>query len=134
MEEEFYAIIKLTSGEEVFSKVCPCEEDDRTILILDHPVTIETVSIRQMGITGVKINPWIKFTDDSMFVVNMDKVITMSEVNDEDLLVMYKKYLKTKEKRKEPNTNSKRPTENMGYLSSISEARISLEKIYKSTN
>lgn len=132
MEEEFYAIIKLTSGEEVFSKVCPCEEEDRTILILDNPVTVETVSIRQMGLTGVKINPWIKFTDDSMFVVNMDKVITMSEVNDEDLLAMYKKYLRTKDKG--PKANSKRPSEHMGYLSSISEARISLEKLYKSTN
>ena len=37
-EEEFYAAIKMVSGEEVFSKVCPCEEKDRIILILDNPV------------------------------------------------------------------------------------------------
>lgn len=130
MEEEFYAVIKLISGEEIFSKVCPCEEDERTLLILDNPVTIETVSLRQFGVTGVKVNPWIKFTDDSMFIINMDKVLTISEVTDEDILKMYNKYIKNKHK----DSKSNKPTSNMGYLSSIADARIYLEKLYKSEN
>tara|TARA_B100000073_G_scaffold203124_1_gene168414 strand:+ start:2630 stop:3046 length:417 start_codon:yes stop_codon:yes gene_type:complete len=127
MEEEFYAVIKLISGEEIFSKVCPCEEEDRTILLLDNPVTIETFNMRQMGVSGLKINPWIKYTDDSMFVMDMDRVITMSEVTDEDMLFMYAKYLKKKHKK--PNVSNK-PSESMGYLKSITEARVSLEKIF----
>jgi hypothetical protein len=127
MEEEFYAVIKLISGEEIFSKVCPCEEDERTLLILDNPVTIETVNLKQFGLTGVKVNPWIKFTDDSMFIINMDKVLTMSEVTDEDVLKMYNKYVKKKNKEETSN----KPTPNMGYLSSIADARIYLEKLYK---
>ncbi len=127
MEEEFYAVIKLISGEEIFSKVCPCEEEDRTILLLDNPVTIETFNMRQMGVSGLKINPWIKYTDDSMFVMDMDRVITMSEVTDEDMLFMYAKYLKKKHKK--PSISNK-PSESMGYLKSITEARVSLEKIF----
>jgi len=127
MEEEFYAVIKLISGEEIFSKVCPCEEDERTLLILDNPVTIETINLKQFGLTGVKVNPWIKFTDDSMFIINMDKVLTMSEVTDEDVLKMYNKYVKKKNKEETSN----KPTPNMGYLSSIADARIYLEKLYK---
>lgn len=127
MEEEFYAVIKLISGEEIFSKVCPCEEDERTLLILDNPVTIESVNLKQFGLTGVKVNPWIKFTDDSMFIINMDKVLTMSEVTDEDVLKMYNKYVKKKNKEETSN----KPTPNMGYLSSIADARIYLEKLYK---
>ena len=50
MEEEFFAVIKLISGEEIFSKVCPCEEDERTLLILENPVTVETVNLKQFGI------------------------------------------------------------------------------------
>ena len=119
MEEEFYAVIKLISGEEIFSKVCPCEEDERTLLILDNPVTIETVNLKQFGVTGIKVNPWIKFTDDSMFIVNMDKVLTMSEVTDEDVLKMYNKYIKNKTK----NSKTNKPTTDMGYLSSIADAR-----------
>jgi hypothetical protein len=130
MEEEFYAVIKLISGEEIFSKVCPCEEEERILLILDNPVTIETVNLKQFGLTGVKVNPWIKFTDDTMFIINMDKVLTMSEVNDEDLLKMYNKYVRNKNK----ETKVNKPTANMGYLSSITDARIYLEKLYKLEN
>ena len=128
MEEEFYAVIKLISGEEIFSKVCPCEEEDRTILLLDNPVTIETFNMRQMGVSGLKINPWIKYTDDWMFVMDMDRVITMSEVTDEEMLFMYAKYIKKKNKK--PSVSNK-PSESMGYLKSITEARVSLEKIFR---
>ena len=127
MEEEFYAVIKLVSGEEVFSKVCPCEEGDRIILILDNPVTVETVNLKQFGMSGVKINPWIKYTTDTMFVLNMDKVLTMSEVDDEEMIGMYQKYIKNRDRQ----LNKSKPSPNMGYLSSVAEARISLEKIYK---
>jgi hypothetical protein len=89
MYEEFYASIKLVSGEEVFSKVCPCEEDDRTILILDNPVTMETITIRQFGMTALKVIPWMKLTDDTMFIIDMNKVITITEVDDN---IKIKKY------------------------------------------
>ena len=41
MEEDFYAVVKLISGEEIFSIVCPSEEEGRTMIILNNPVTIE---------------------------------------------------------------------------------------------
>ena len=86
MEEDFYAIIKLISGEEILSKVCPCDEDDRIVLILDNPITMESVTIRQLGISTIKVSPWIKFADDSMFIIDMEKVITITEITDEDLI------------------------------------------------
>jgi len=128
MGEEFFAVIKLISGEEIFSKVCPCEEDDRTLLILENPVTVETVSMKQFNMSGLKINPWIKFTDDSMFVLNMDRVLTLSEVSDETMLEVYARYLKKKNK----ETSENRLSSNMGYLSTVADARISFEKLYKS--
>ena len=74
-KEEFHAVIKLVSGEEIFAKVCPCEEEDKTILILDCPVTFENIIIRQIGVSAVRINPWLKISDDPTVVMNMDKVI-----------------------------------------------------------
>lgn len=128
MEEDFYAIIKLVSGEEILSKVCPCDEDDRIILILDNPITMESITIRQLGVTTIKVTPWIKFSDDSMFVMDMEKVITMTEVTDEDLIKMHKKFVKEKNKK----SNKTKVTSKMGYLSTIADARVSLEKLYKS--
>jgi hypothetical protein len=128
MEEDFYAIIKLISGEEILSKVCSCDEDDRIMLILDNPITMESITIRQLGITTIKVSPWIKFSDDSMFVMDMEKIITMTEVTDEDLIKIHQKFVRERNKK----SNKSELTSKMGYLSSIADARISLEKLYKS--
>ena len=127
MEEDFYAVIKLISGEEIFSIVCPSEEDERTMLILNNPVTIEVIVMKQIGMQGYKIDPWLKFADDDTFLLSMDKVLTISEVRDPETIEMYHKFLRQQE-----NKNSKNPlSAEMGYLSSVSEARKRLEKIYR---
>ena len=46
MQDDFYATIKLKSGEEIFAKVGYSEEEDRTFLILDSPITIEKIRKR----------------------------------------------------------------------------------------
>ena len=130
MEEEFYAIIKLVSGEEVFAKVCPCEENNKTILILDNPVTIEIMQLQQVGVTALKLNPWITFSDESMFIIDFDKIITISEVNDKNMLKLYNKFLATRSK----SINKTKLSKRMGYLSTIGDARITLEKIYNQDN
>ena len=94
MEEEFYAILKLVSGEEIFSKVHPCDEDDRILLILDSPIVMELINIKQLGITSIKVSPWIKFSEDEMFIMDLDKVITITETTDKDLINIHKKYIK----------------------------------------
>ena len=128
-KEEFHAVLKLVSGEEIFAKVCPCEEEDKTILILDCPVIFENIIIRQIGVSAVRINPWLKMSDDPTVVMNMDKVITMTEVHDKHLIKVYNRYLKEKDQ----ITNRTDINENMGFLSSVSDARVFLEKLYKSS-
>ena len=128
-KEEFHAVIKLVSGEEIFAKVCPCEEEDKTILILDCPVTFENLIIRQIGVSAVRINPWLKISDDPTVVMNMDKVITMTEVHDKHLIKVYNRYLNEKDQ----ISNRTDINENMGFLSSVSDARVFLEKLYKSS-
>ena len=128
MEEDFYAVIKLVSGEEIFSIVCPSEEDEKTMLILNNPVTIEVIMMKQIGMQGYKIDPWLKFADDDTFLLDMDKVLTISEVRDSETIEMYHKFLRQQE-----NKNSKDSlTPEMGYLSSVSEARKMFEKLYRS--
>lgn len=130
MEEEFYGIIKLVSGEEVFAKICPCDDDGGIILMLESPVTMETITVRHLGVTTIKVIPWVKMSDEDLFIVHMDKVITITETYDKDLIKMHKKYVKDKNKK----SNKTNLSERMGYLSNIADARISLEKLYKSNN
>jgi len=127
MEEDFYAVIKLISGEEIFSIVCPSEEEGRTMLILNNPVVIEVVVMKQIGMQGYKIDPWLKFADDDTFLMDIDKVLTISEVRDEETIEMYHKFLRQRQNKDSKNSL----TPEMGYLSSVSEARKRLEKLYR---
>jgi hypothetical protein len=127
MEDDFYAVIKLISGEEIFSVVCPSEEDGRIMLILHNPVTIETVVMKNIGMQGFKIDPWLRFADDDTFLLDMDKVLTISEVRDAETLEMYHKFLRQKNNKKSKGDL----TPEMGYLSTVGEARIKFEKLYK---
>ena len=65
-----------------------------------------------------------------MFIVDLDKIITMTEINDDSIIKIYEKYIRDLSK----TSNKSKVSPNMGYISSISEARISLEKLYNNSN
>ncbi len=128
--EEFYGVLKLVSGEELFAKVSPCEEEYRTILILESPVTFETIPMKNQAHGAVRIVPWVKMCNETSFVVNMDKVITVTEVKDEEVIKLYERYLNDiNGETKEQDLNR-----DLGFLPSIPEARVILEKLYKKKN
>jgi len=129
MEEDFYAVIKLITGEEIFSSVTPTEEHERMLLVLHNPVVIEIVTMKQIGMQGYKIDPWLKFADDDTFLLDMDRVVTISEVKDEETLEMYQKFLDQYQNKNEKSVGMNKE---MGYISSVTEARKQFEKLYKS--
>ena len=125
--QDFLAVIKLVSGEEIISTVTSCEEDDRTLLLLDNPVMFENVMIRNNGVGAIKVIPWVQAATDTILILDMDKVITMSEVFDKEVIRIYNRYLNDKDR----ETNESIISKDMGYLSSVTDARIFLEKLYK---
>ena len=129
-KEDFLAVIKLVSGEEIISTVTACEEDDRTLLLLDSPVMFENITIRNGGMGAIKVVPWIQAATDTILILDMDKVITMSEVFDKEVIRIYNRYLTDKDR----ETNESVVTKDMGYLSTVTDARIFLEKLYKKKN
>ena len=126
-QQDFLAVIKLVSGEEVISNVTSCEEDDRTLLLLDTPVMFENIVVRNGGMGAIKVIPWIQAATDTILILDMEKVITMSEVFDKEVIRIYNRYMNDKDR----ETNESVVTKDMGYLSSVTDARIFLEKLYK---
>ena len=129
-KEVFLAVIKLVSGEEIISNITSCEEDDRTLLLLDNPVMFESITVRNSGIGAIKVIPWVQAATDTILILDMDKVITMSEVFDKEVIRIYNRYLTDKDR----DTNESIVTKDMGYLSTVTDARIFLEKLYKKKN
>ncbi len=128
MEDEFYSIIKLVSGEELFALVTVDENDDNPILVLQNPVVISTVNTP--GGSMIKVKPWMNLTDETIFMIRLDKVITMIEAKDQKLIDVYNNY----------NENIDDdlsidgcviPNSKMGYLSSVKDARKDLEDLFK---
>ena len=127
IEDDFYATIKLKSGEEVFARVAASEEDDRTMLIVHSPVTFGEIK-NKGGLVGYKVEPWLKTTREDMFIVNMDNVITMSESFDMEMIIMYQHFLRDchREMQHQHKLNRR-----MGYISNVNDAKENLEKIFK---
>ena len=125
--QDFLAVIKLVSGEEIISTVTSCEEEDRTLLLLDTPVMFESMMVRNNGMGAIKVVPWIHAASDTILILDMDKVITMSEIFDKEIIRIYNRYLTDKDR----ESNESIVTKDMGYLSTVTDARIFLEKLYK---
>jgi hypothetical protein len=132
MEEDFYATVKLKNGEEIFSRVSASREDDKLFLLLENPVMIKEIRIRNES-TGYKVEPWLKTSSQDMFLINMEDVLTVSESDDSYFVNIYNQYLK--KSRFDNNKGSTDAIKNrkMGYISNVSDAKEALEKIYKNS-
>ena len=130
IEDDFYATIKFKSGEEIFSKVAASEEEDRTMLILSHPINVIEVKGRKGDPLGYKIEPWLKTTTDDMFIINMDDVLTLSESSDIEMILMYQNYVRQADSMNDESNRYRLSQREMGYISSVADAKEVLEKIY----
>ena len=128
MEDDFYASLKLISGEEVFAKVAACDEDNRTLLLLHHPVLVQQVRLPGANIlAGYKVEPWMKTNEEDMFVLDMKNIMTIVECHDIEMISIHQRYV---EESATEGTRS-RIDRRMGYISSVQDAKKMLEHLYK---
>jgi hypothetical protein len=131
MEDDFYATLKLKTGEEVFSKVMPCNEEDKTLLLISNPITFSEVTSRN-GSTGYKIEPWLKTSKEDLFVLDMNDILTMSESKDIKMIMMYQSWVRESEEfRHNPNNTRKKINRKMGYIANVNDAKEILERLFK---
>ena len=140
MGDEFYSILKLVSGEEIFALVCVDESEDEPILILHNPIKMKPLHPQSNQLSYIKVTPWMDMTDEDMYVLKMNKVITMIECRDQKLIKIYKQYIEEKDEddMKVISTRSEKgkikwPGDpKLGYISSVEKKRELLEKLFKS--
>jgi|694.fasta_scaffold08640_20 hypothetical protein len=134
MEEEFYSTLKLTSGEEIVAKVCYLPEENS--LLVEQPMLVEKLSQKKNGksLVGFVLKEWINSTYDTLFVIKMEQVITMTEL-DKRVEKFYLNNLSSdyQEESSEDSIDIKPKnfSKRMGYLGSVKETKKFLEDIYK---
>ena len=129
IEDDFFATLKLKSGEEIFARVAATEEEDRTLLLVSNPVVVNEIKSR-MGVVGYKVEPWLKTTTEDMFILNISDVLTMSESSDIEMIMMYQDYVRSSNSDEDNNTQLNR---RMGRIGNVRDAKEVLEKIFKNT-
>ena len=129
MGEEFYSIIKLVSGEEIFSLVSIDENDEEPIIILQNPIIMKMFT----NSTGshIKVKPWIELSKEDFFMIRSDKIITMTESKDDRLIQIYNDFIADEPIEIYSNTGYTKPSPKMGYISSVKDARKYLEVLFK---
>ncbi len=130
MGEEFYAIIKLVSGEEILSLIMVDDNDGDPVIVLQNPVTMKTFQ-NQHGI-HLKVKSWIEMSSDDFFIIKLDKIITMTETTDQRLINIYNNFIEDEDSIDSYSPSGMvKPSSKMGYISSVEDARKKLERIFK---
>jgi len=125
-EEDFLGALKMISGEEVLSRVTSVNDENGHYLVLDSPILVEEVTVADR--VGAKVSPWMKFSKERSFIVPMDRVITVVEV-DAEVEAFYEMSIS-----KIDPEYSKTPPKNQGRVGTVEESRAILESIFKRNN
>ena len=134
MEEEIIATIKLTTGEELISKVSYMPDDDS--LVLEHPMEVSKVddTRKNIRVAGFALSEWIHSTFDHMFILPKKHVLTMTEVEDPNIKNFYTVSVQRQEielTQFKEAANPQQFTRDMGNLGSVNKTKQALEDLYK---
>ena len=137
--KDFYATIKLITGEEIFALISVDNEEDEPVIIMQNPVVMKVLSTGKGSM--MKIRPWLEVPGDDVYIMKYDRIITMSEVKDKMIVSMYQTYCEegdfdfgtfVDESMKKDKRNQE-VTKKMGYISTVEDARKKLEDLFKDT-
>jgi len=134
MEPDFIATIKLTTGEELISKVSYMPDDDS--LVLENPMSVTRIDQQKKNIrvNGFALHEWIHSTFDHMFVLPKQHVLTMTEIEDKKISEFYTESVRRHTTEINHFRESYDPqsfTREMGHLGSVKNTKRFLEDLYK---
>ena len=129
MGEEFFATVKLITGEEIVSKVVYLEDEDK--VMLENPLQVDSAKQRKgaLELSGFSFREWVCATFDKMFILNRDHIITISEIEG-PIVDFYKETLLRMENGKSLNGKGGKLPRGSGYLGSVTDMKKSLENIF----
>lgn len=129
-ENQFFASIKLTTGEEILGLI---EIQDEGILI-ENPLIIEDMSIfddvlEAVSSKGLKLSKWIKSSIENIFFIKNENIITIAELKD-PVLTSYKRAAIDIAIGSENLHKQHRRKKYGGHHSKVKDARIKFEKLF----
>ena len=125
--DEFVATIKLVTGEEILTKVIVNNDASEETVIIDNPLICQEVRTHGANIPlGYKFEPWMKMSEEDVFIIHMTSIITMSEIKDKKVIMTYEDICKKGFQRQDPDL-----TREMGSIGTVKDCREMIEKLYR---
>ena len=132
MDDTYYALIKLTTGEEIISHIFTDDSEEDPIIALGSPVTVEITSRSNHNV--LKFEPWVKVSFEETLFIKLSNVITMTELPETNYYIQcYKEYVKAGFQdinipQTENGSRGVKLNRTMGSLGTVDNARKILEK------
>lgn len=125
-ENEFFASVKLTTGEEILGLI-KIEQDG---ILIENPLILEDMSVfdevlESLSSKGLKLSKWIKSSTENIFFIKDDKIITIAELQEPGLTGFKRAVIDIS--RDNHITNKKKYG---GHHSKVKDARIKFEKLF----
>lgn len=132
-EEEFEAVIKLVSGDEIIADCLLSQEGDASILYVSNPCVVTVIT--KVGEDGQKtqgmgISKWMRFSEEEFYIINEKDILSIAPTSREASAI-YRMFLRSEEDDYEETDNQVKPDATMGYINSVSKERERLEKLFK---
>jgi hypothetical protein len=134
-ENQFFASVKLTTGEEILGLI-EIQEDG---ILIENVLIIEDMSIfddvlESVSSKGLKLSKWIKSSTENIFFIRDDKIITIGELK-EPVLTSYKRAVvditRGNENLHKQNVQKEnRRKKYSGHHSKVKDARIKFEQLF----
>lgn len=135
MNDEFFAVVKLVTGEELLGLINVFDDG----ITIENALILEDMSIFEELIEiptnfNIKLSKWIKSTTDNIQFVKNDKIVTISELLEPGLTVYKRAVLDINrghntKLNQEPKQKTKQKY--TGHKSTVKDARIKFEKLFK---
>jgi hypothetical protein len=134
--EELFCNVKLVNGEEIIGKcIVVDDEEDNYTLMIENPCEAHIVEKETSSgeiISGLALSKWMSFTKEDFCIIDDDKIISVSPLNDE-MKTLYNMFI-VKEMKKKDTTKKKTKkdvSKEVGLIDNIEKMRKKLEDIFK---
>jgi hypothetical protein len=120
-ENQFFASVKLTTGEEVLGLI-KLEQDG---ILIEFDEVSESLSSK-----GLKLSKWIKSSTENLFFIKDDKIITISELQEPGLTGYKRAAIDIERDNQNLNNHITNKKKYCGHHSKVKDARIKFEKLF----
>jgi len=126
--EQFFGILKLITGEQIISKIVPYPEEEGFLLEYPFEIDSEVIETPYGMACKVDLTPWFKFSKDSIFFIDKQKVMSIGEPEDK-MAQLY--HVTVRKIANQLDSNQLSLDKEMGFKNKIEEARSVLEDLFK---